>query len=66
MKLQPEEKWFAHHKRKLRFRGRLRFAYRALQVMLFMFSSERQVRVGVTASQDVTVHRENFYKSIEE
>jgi hypothetical protein len=29
-------------KRKLRFHGRLRFAYRALQVMLFMFSSEEQ------------------------
>lgn len=27
------------HKRKLRFHGRLRFAYRALQVVLFMFSN---------------------------
>ncbi|UTW01178.1 carbon storage regulator [Marinomonas rhizomae] len=50
------------HKRKLRFHGRLRFAYRALQVMLFMFSSEGQVRVGVTAFQDVNVHRENVYR----
>jgi hypothetical protein len=31
-----------HPQRKLRFHGRLRFAYPALQVMLFIFSSEGQ------------------------